>query len=82
MSQARTSTEEILIHVVRPGVHMRDCHLAEGATLADLFPLSGVSTTEQIVFIDGVPLEEALPLRDRAVVTIVMSMPRVASTLS
>jgi hypothetical protein len=71
MNEARTSTEEILVHFVRPGVGTRDYQLAGGATLADLFRLSGVSTSNQAIFIDGVPPEEALPLRDGAVVTIV-----------
>jgi hypothetical protein len=71
MSETRTSTEEILVHFVRPGVGSRDYHLAEGATLADLLRLSGVSTANQAVFIDGVPPEEALPLRDGSVVSIV-----------
>ena len=71
MNEARTSTEEILVHFVRPGVCAHDYHLAEGTTLAELLRLSGVSTTNQAVFIDGIPPEEALPLRDGAVVTIV-----------
>src|SRR5262245_31414880 len=71
MSESRTSTEEILVHFVRPGVGTRDYHLGEGATLADLLRLSGVSMASQALLIDGVPLEEALPLRDGAVVTIV-----------
>jgi hypothetical protein len=71
MNEARTSTEEILVHFVRPGVGTREYHLSEGATLADLLRLSGVSTTNQAVFIDGVPPEEALPLRDGVVVTLV-----------
>jgi hypothetical protein len=69
MSESRTSTEEILVHFVRPGVGARDYHLGEGATLADLLRLSGVSTASQAVLIDGVPPEEALPLRDGTVVT-------------
>jgi hypothetical protein len=71
MSEPRTSTEEILVQIVRPGVGTRDYYLAEGATLADLFRLSGISTTNQAISIDGVLPEESLPLRDGAVVTIV-----------
>jgi hypothetical protein len=71
MNEARTSTEEILVHFVRPGVGSRDYRPVEGATLADLLRLSGISTASQAVFIDGVPPEEALPLRDGAVVMIV-----------
>jgi hypothetical protein len=71
MNESKTSTAEILVHFIRPGVGTRDYHLSEGATLADLLRLSGVSTMNQAVFIDGVPPEEALPLRDGVVVTIV-----------
>ncbi len=71
MNESRTSTDEILVHFVRPGVGTRDYHLSEGATLADLLRLSGVSMANQAVFIDGVPPEEAVPLRDGVVVTIV-----------
>jgi len=71
MSESRTSTEEILVHFVRPGVDTHDYHLSEGATLADLLRLSGVSMENQAVLIDGVPPEQAVPLRDGVVVTIV-----------
>jgi hypothetical protein len=70
LSKPETSTSEILVHLVRPGVATRDYHLSEGATLADLVRLSGVSTTDQAVLVEGVPIEEALPLLDGAVVTI------------
>jgi len=78
MNESRTATEEILVHFIRPGVGARDYRLAEGATLADLLRLSGASTTGQAVFIDGVPPEEALRLRDGVVVTIT-PLPRNAS---
>src|ERR1022692_1375604 len=52
MSELKTSTEEILVHLVRPGVGERDYHLSAGATLADLLRLSETSTTNQAVFID------------------------------
>jgi len=71
MSEPKTSMVEILVHLVRPAVGARDYHLPEGATLADLLRLSRASTTHQAVFVDGVPPEEALSLRDGAVVTIV-----------
>ena len=45
--------------------------MAEGATLADLLRLSGASTVNQTVLIDGVPPEESLPLHNGVVVTIV-----------
>jgi hypothetical protein len=71
MSETTTSTAEILVHFIRPGVGTGDYRLSEGATLADLLRLSGASTRDQAVLIDGVPPEEALPLRDGMVVTIV-----------
>jgi hypothetical protein len=71
MSERKTSTEDILVHLVRPGVGARDYHLSAGATLADLLRLSETSTTNKTVFVDGVPPEEVLPLHEGAVVTIV-----------
>ena len=71
MNELKTLTANIVVHFIRPGVGSHDYHLSEGATLADLLRLSGASTTNQVVFIDGVPPEEALPLRDGVVVTIV-----------
>jgi sulfur carrier protein ThiS len=67
----KTSTAEIQVHVVRPGVAARDYHLPEGATLADLLCRSGAPAAGQAVLVDGVTPEEALALRDGAVVTIV-----------
>jgi len=71
MNESRTSTEEILVHFVGLGVGNRDYHLSEGATLADLLRVSGVSMANQAVFIDGFPPEEAVPLRDGVAVTFV-----------
>ncbi len=71
MSEPKTSTAEILVHLVRPGVGTRDYHLFEGATFADLLRLSGTLLSNQAVFIDGVSPEEALPLHDGMVVTVV-----------
>ena len=71
MSEPKTSTQEILVHLVRPGFGARDYHLPEGATLADLLRLSGTSTTNQAVFVAGVPPEEGLVLREGVVVTVV-----------
>ncbi len=71
MRDPETSTSEILVHLVRPGVVARDDHLSEGATLADLPRLSGVSTTDQAILVEGVPPEAALPLLDGVVVTVV-----------
>jgi hypothetical protein len=71
MNEVKTSTDEILVHFIRPGLGPRDYHLAEGAKLADLLRLAGVSTADQAVFIDGVPPEEASPLREGVVVTVV-----------
>ena len=72
MSEPKTSTDEILVHLVRPGGEARDYHLAEGATLADLLRLSGVPPTgDRAVLVDGAPTEEALPLREGVVVTVI-----------
>jgi len=71
MIEPKTSTGEILVHLVRPGVEAGDYHLSEGATLADLLRISGASTTNQAVFVDGVPPEESLPLHNGIVVTLV-----------
>jgi hypothetical protein len=78
MIEPKTSTVDILVHLVRPGVGACDYHLSEGATLADLLRLSGASTTDQTVFVDGVPPEESLPLHNGVVVTI-MPRPRNAA---
>lgn len=66
----KTSTAEIQVHLVRPGIAARDYHLPEGATLADLLRRSG-APADQAVLVDGVTPEEALALHDGAVVTIV-----------
>jgi hypothetical protein len=71
MNELKTSTEEILVHLVHPGVGTRDYRLSAGATLADLLRLSETSTTNQAVFVDGIPPEEILTLYEGAVVTIV-----------
>jgi hypothetical protein len=71
MSKLKTSTEAILVHLVRLGVGVRDYHLSADATLADLLRQSGGSTTDQVVYVDGLPPEESLPLREGMVVTIV-----------
>ena len=66
-----TSTADIQVHLVRPGVAARDYHLPEGATLADLLHRSGSPAAGQAVLVDGVTPEEALTLRDGAIVTFV-----------
>jgi hypothetical protein len=71
MGELKSSTEEILVHLVCPGADVQDYHLAEGATLADLLRRSGTSTTDQAVFVDGMAPEERLPLSMGMVVTIV-----------
>ncbi len=71
MSEPKTLSEEILVHLVRAGVGAQHYHLTEGTTLADLLRLSGSATTDQAVFVDGVPPEEGLSLHDGVVVTIV-----------
>jgi hypothetical protein len=78
MSELKTSTEEILVHLVRPGVGARDYHLPAGATLADLLRVSETPTTNQAVFVDGVPPEEILPLH-QGVVVMIVPRPRYAA---
>jgi hypothetical protein len=80
MSELKTSAEAILVHLVRPGVGVRDYHLAVGATLADLLRQSGSLATDQAVFVDGLPLEECLPLHEGVVVTIVPKPSNAAGT--
>jgi sulfur carrier protein ThiS len=75
MSQLGTTSPKISVHLLIPGVGVRDYHLSEGATLADLLRQSATATTDQAIFVDGLPIEENLPLREGAVVTIV-PMPR------
>jgi sulfur carrier protein ThiS len=70
MSKPPTSTAEILVHLVRAGTETQEIHLAEGSTVADLLKVSGASTTNQAILINGVPIEEAVPLIDGAIVTI------------
>jgi hypothetical protein len=70
MSEPQTSTAEILVHLVRPGVEAQDFHLAEGSTVTDLLRASGIATANQGILIDGVPIEEAVRLVEGAVVTI------------
>jgi sulfur carrier protein ThiS len=71
MSELKTSAREISVHLDGLGVGERDYILPEGATLADLLSRSGTSTADQVVFIDGVPLERLLPLRAGMVVSVV-----------
>jgi sulfur carrier protein ThiS len=71
MSELGTSTLKISVRLVTPGVGVRDYHLSEGSTLADLLRQSETSTTDRAIFVDGHPIEECLPLREGAVVTIV-----------
>jgi sulfur carrier protein ThiS len=71
MSELGTTSLKISVHLLTPGVGVRDYHLSEGATVADLLRQSVTSTTDQAIFVDGLPIEEGLPLREGAVVTIV-----------
>jgi hypothetical protein len=50
----KTSTAEIQVHLVRPGIAARDYHLPEGATIADLLRRSGAPAVDQAVLVDGV----------------------------
>jgi sulfur carrier protein ThiS len=70
MSDPKTSTERILVHLLRPGVGAEDYQLSKGATLADLLGRSGATTKNQAVFLDGVLAEESAPLQNGSIVTI------------
>jgi hypothetical protein len=61
----------IRVSLVRPGIGVQKYDLQNGATLADLLSQSGTTTTDQIVYVDGVLAEGTTPLRDSAVVMIV-----------
>ena len=71
MSELKTSTEEILVHLIEPDVRTREYRLSSGATLADLLRVSETSIVNQTVFVDGLGAEDPMPLRDGAVVTII-----------
>jgi hypothetical protein len=58
MSESGTATLKISIHLITPGVGVRDYHLPEGATLADLLRQSATSTRDQAIFIHGLPADE------------------------
>jgi sulfur carrier protein ThiS len=78
MSELGTPSLKISVHLLSPGVGVRDYHLAEGATVADLLRQSATSTTDQAIFVDGLPIEEGLSLREGTVVTIVPK-PRISA---
>jgi len=56
--------------LVRSGVDSKEFVLPEGATLGDLLKESGATTGEQVVTIDGRPLEEFVALRPGMIVCI------------
>ena len=66
-----TATSEIVVYLVRPGDPVRTYHLSKGASLADFLSLIGTSRADEKVYIQGDPIEEASPLKDGTVVTIV-----------
>ncbi|MGC8638387.1 MAG: hypothetical protein ACP5XB_00750 [Isosphaeraceae bacterium] len=70
MSTQKTSTKEILVHLIRPGVGAEDYRLAKGSTLADLLRRSGASIKHQVVFLDGADADELMALRNGSIVTI------------
>jgi hypothetical protein len=70
MNELKTSTGKILVHLVRAGDGAEDYNLSAGATLADLVYVSQASTANHAIFVNGVPPNEAVPLREGAVVTI------------
>ncbi len=70
MSEPQTATAEIMVHLVRPDDGTRSYQLPEGGTLADLLRRAEIATTDEAIFVDGLPIAEAWPLHDGAVVTI------------
>jgi hypothetical protein len=59
-----------LVRLVRLGVGVQKYDLPKGATLADLLHRSQVATTNQGIYVDGLPAEDSVPLRAGAVVMI------------
>jgi hypothetical protein len=80
MSELKTSTEELLVHVVRPNVGARDYYMSAGATLADLLRLSETSIENQAILVDGVRTAEIVQLHAGAVVTILPQARKAAGT--
>jgi sulfur carrier protein ThiS len=78
MIEPKTSIADILVHLVRSGVGDDAYHLSEGATLADLLRISGTSTRNQAVLVNGVAPEESLPLQEGMIVTLVPRPSRIA----
>lgn len=60
-----------LVHLVRTGLGVRKYHLSNGVTLADLLRRSKTTTVSRTVYVDGLPADENIPLRDGSVVTVV-----------
>jgi sulfur carrier protein ThiS len=71
MNELKASVDEILVHLVLPGVGARDYRLSEGATLAELLRMAETSATGQAILVDGRPLIEGVPLHEGVVVTII-----------
>ena len=80
MSELKTSTEEILVHVVRPNVGARDYRMSAGATLADLLRLAETSIENQAILVDGVLTADLVQLHAGAVVTILPEAKKAAGT--
>jgi hypothetical protein len=80
MSELKTSTEEILVRIVRPNVGASDYYMSAGATLADLLRLSETSIENQAILVDGVPTAEIVQLHAGSVVTILPQARKVAGT--
>jgi sulfur carrier protein ThiS len=59
-----------VVRLVRPGAGTQEYCLPKGATLADLLRQSGATTTNQVVVVAGVLVDESAPLEHGAVVTI------------
>jgi sulfur carrier protein ThiS len=62
---------KILVKIVQTGLGVQEYALPHGATLADLLRQHGVTTANQIVYVDGLLVEEKVPLHDGAVAVIV-----------
>jgi sulfur carrier protein ThiS len=62
---------KILVKIVQPGLGVQEYSLPEGATLAELLRRHGATTANQIVSVDGLIVEEKVPLHDGAVAVIV-----------
>ncbi len=69
---------KILVKIVQPGLGVQEYSLPEGATLAELLRRHGATTANQIVYVNGLIVEEKVLLHDGAVAVIVPQSRKIA----